>query len=354
MSRAKYIGLKIYKWIIISIALQIMLLLLINNYFLARHSVTTSSYEVTGHSSTGTAEKPAEKIKIPSSAQNVKLSFDGSLACYTDDSGIQVFNIAKKTFNNAVTLSSGDVLNFYRWLPDRKMIIYAIKSTFKGSGTVQITTRDMETGLERTYPKISGLTMESKVVDIELSPHTNVVYVNVDTGNKSNSVYKYNIMDNLSYVMSEHINEKIWETKLKDKILYQGESGKVYVRDGTNDIYQTLKFKDKIVLLGLDAEDMAYICTLDSTDKVNKIYYGNLSSQTPEKTWASVELIISIKPEDMVVTPNGSIYGNLKDKKIVKDLKNGNEVPYTGDLIEIIDGFAVSLDDGEIKLNKLN
>ena len=195
---------------------------------------------------------------------------------------MEIINNNEKKIVKLIDSDNGEI-NYYRWVPDRNIVIYSFKSSGAKNGTVQIDTYDVDTDLERSYPEIGELPKGSEVNDIELSALTNIVYVKIKAENANAIIYKFNIMNNLNYVMDTSINTVIKETYYSDNLLYQDKKNRIYIRDGIKGGSKLLSFKGKMVLLGIDGEDKAYIGELNNDNKVYKLYYGK-AGQSLAKT----------------------------------------------------------------------
>ena len=132
---------------------------------------------------------------------------------------------------------AGGEITYHRWLPDREMLIYAIKEPEAKSGHVRISTYDVIPDLVRSYPDIKELPAGSGVMDIELSPMTNIVYPKIKTSDTRARIYKFDIMDNLSLVFKTDHTTVIKETLYTDNLVYQPVGKRICVMNG-----QTGKF----------------------------------------------------------------------------------------------------------------
>ncbi len=342
---------RIYKWILLSVFLQLLLLLFINNVYLNGRDgpVKVTSAEVTGGQ-----EKPKKdtKVRISDKAEQISVSFDGLYLSYVVDNKLEIMDLKSKKVKKSIAIKDGETLTFYRWLPDRNMIMYAVKGTEGQTGWVQITTHDIDTDIETSYPQISKISKQSQVVDIEFSVLTRVSYVKVKTSDTQATVYKYNIMGNLSYVMAINSQTVLKEANYVDKLVYQNEKNKLFVRDGSKNVTWSFPFKNKMVLLGIDSEDNVYAGELNKDGKVAQIHYGKLSVE-PDKAWQQISLKQPAAAEDLVVTPDQKIYMVEKATKKVYNVKSNDSIQFKGEYVEIISGYAASLDDGELKLTVL-
>ncbi|MCX7710119.1 MAG: hypothetical protein N2484_09735 [Clostridia bacterium] len=334
---------RVYKWILISVILQLLILLFFNNYFFARKGeVKVTSIDTEG------VVKEDLNVKLPSGAADVKVSFDASFAAYLIDGRLEILDLQKKK-NKETIKHEGDSISYFKWLPDRNMLIYAEKSTGDEKVGVKVTSHNVDSGDNTSYPPILKLSKQSEVVDIELSPLTNVVYIKLKTSDTNASIYKYNINNNLSHVMSTSIDTEIKETNYSDKLIYQDNKKRVFVNDSIKGKTWQIPFKNKVAILGLDSEDKPYIGELNKENKVFKIHMGKLTDSTL-KSWSQISLERPLPVENILLSPDDIVYELNAEQNMITDVQSGKKVEYKGKYIEIIKGYVVSLNGNELRL----
>lgn len=334
---------RIYKWIIISVFLQVVILAYLNFIYLGDGgAVKATMYQPED-------EAPVSReVKIPAEASGIKASFNGLYAAYTMNGKLEIFDI--KNRRSKKTIDTGkDILSYYRWLPDRNMIIYSSTSIDKGKVYVNVITYDVDSGVERSYPKVSGLPDGSGVEDIELSPLTNIVYVKVKVSDSQARIYRYNIMDNLKYIMSTGINTVIKETIYSDNLVFQDGKNKIYVKDGRRNTTKLLPFKSKMALLGIDSEDKVYAGELNKENKVYKIYFGKLDDRI-DRSWIQLQLDKPALPQNIIITPGGAVYKLSEDDKVLYGIDSDRRIELTGEFVEMLEGYIVTKDNKRLKL----
>lgn len=337
---------RVYKWIIISIILQVLFFLYLNNYYLVRNvDIKASSFDVVDD-----IPKEDKGIKVSSDAKNIKVSFDGAYVAYLLNGDIEILDVKSKKTKDVIK-AGADEIDCYKWLPDRNMIIYSQKSMLSKSSSIQIFTKDIDSGLDHSFPKITGLARNSEVLAIELSPLTNVVYAKVKSGSSQARIYKFNIMDQSSFIMNVDANASIEELSYKDILLYEDRKrNKVRVWDGINRYSWALPFKEEIVLLGVDSEDKIYIGEIGDNEKISKIYYGELDKEN-HKSWQEVVPSEPMEKSKVVISSKGQIFVVDSAKEVIKDLKSGGEITYKGSFIEVIDNYVIYLDKNKLNLD---
>jgi len=310
-------------------------------YLTGNKTVSATAYEIPERM-TGDRE-----VKIPEGAENFKASYDGSFVSYFIDGRLELMDVAGK--NGRKTLGADDKeITFYRWLPDRNMVIYAMKSSGKQDGIVSIYTYDMDTEIERSYPDIKGLPKRSRVVGIELSPLTNVVYVKTKIDETNARIHKFNIMDNLLQIRKIKLNSVIKETNYKDRLLYQEAGGSIIIRNGSDGAEKRLGPKSNVVLLDVDLKDNIFIGELDKGGNVARIAYGK--AEEPYGSWNTIRMSEPVPPADLIVTPGGRLYRHVKSENSIYSLDGGEKIMYKGELIEVHDDFILTRDKNRLKL----
>jgi len=333
---------RLCKWILISILLQITFLVYINFVYLPNRGIVKATlYELTDDLTEN------RSMKISADAKNIHVSFSGLFTAFMNGGNLVIADIKKNKTVKSINPAGGE-FTYYRWLPDREILIYSVKSPGGGNGEVQISTYDIDPGLERSYPKISGLPDGSSVSDIELSPLTNVVYVMINIGDACAKIYRYDIMDNISFIMNSGTNSVIKETTYSDNLVYQTESGKITSRNGTNGKNYSISLNGKVVLLAVDSEDNIYVGELNEEKKVLNIKYGKCDQKV--KTWLQIKLNVPVVSTDVFVTPDGTIYCVERQENRIYTVGDGSDFSYDGELLEVLDHYIVSKNDNWLKL----
>lgn len=338
---------RVYKWILLSVILQVLVLFFINNIYLNRGG----EIKVTSLDTDGKAKKDIN-VKVPSGVEYVKVSFDTAFAAYIKSGSLEIFDLQKKKVKETIT-PEGDGINYFRWLSDRNMLIYSESSAGDKSGSVKVTTHDVDSGTKRSYPPITKLSKQCEVVDIQLSALTNIVYVKVKASETSASIYKYNIMDNLTHVMNTGVGTVIKETVYTDKLVYQDSKNKVFVNDGIKGRKWQIPYKNKIALIGIDSEDKVYVGDLNKENKVYNIHYGKVTTNSV-KGWNRIDLKEPLSPENIIVSPDDFIFEIRAGENAVIDVQNGKRIEFKGKYMEVIKGYVVSLNGNELRLKLIN
>lgn len=283
---------------------------------------------------------------IPEGSEQIKISYDGSFAAYMHGGQIVAAKLSDGAMMN-IAPAEGFRLGFYRWLPDRNIIIYSMSSNAGREPRIRIETYDANSGVKRAYPDIAGIPVNSEIIGIELSTITNVVYLKVQTGANKVQVYKFNILDELSYVMAISSNVVVREANLIDMLVCQDEMGKIFVRSGENHEETYLDFNNRMALLGLDGEDNVYTGELTEQNTVSKVYYGKLNKIADPK-WKHILLKSPVLPEQIIVTHESSVYVLDGNARTLTDICSGSRFSYNGVFIGVAGNNIFSLDDNNI------
>lgn len=339
---------KIYNWVILSVIFQVVVLLFFNNVYLARRGEAKAVLVEDKQDN-----KPVKELKVgvPQEAKEIRVSFDNSFVAYLMDKQLEIIKVSDGKTVKTINFDT-DEITFYRWLPDRNMVIYAIKAPDSQSGKVQVITYNVDSEVEHAYPKITGVPAKSRITAIELSPLTNVVYAKVVTGSGNAKIYKYDIMSNLSFVMNTNEKSVLKEMNYDNKLVYQDEKYKLFVWDGLKASSTQLPYKEKLALfavVGLD--DEIYVGELNSEGKVTGIRYGT-SNQTVDK-WNTIEVKTPVLPENIIITSEGGVYERAEDKNFVYNLKNSGKIPYEGSYVEIFGNHIVTREGKNLKINSI-
>ncbi len=336
----------VYCWILISVLLQAAVLSYVNFVYLpGRGSVRATMYE---------EEVPKVKdrsLKLPEDAKDVTVSFDGLYVAYRQDDSLVIANIdSRKTVKSLKP--SGGRFAYFRWLPDREMLIYSISEPEGKKGRVRISTYDIGPELERSYPDIKGLPEGSEIIDIELSPLTNIVYPMIKTGKTKAKIYKFDIMDNLTFIMNTDVSTIIKETMYTDSLIYQTSDGGIRIRNGKSGKTSRLPVKEAKLLLAADDFDFIYAGAADENGRIMAIHYGKAGQKAEE--WKTARPDTPVLAENVFITAEGAIYTADVQEKEVRAVGGTNATKYQGELLAVLDGYVVSKDGSRLVLNVLD
>jgi hypothetical protein len=328
---------RIAVWAFISLAFQLLLLAFIDRVYLPGR---VSDVEIVKYAEIG-GQKSGGKVKLPEGAQHVALSFDASYASYILGDELVIVDVAGG--EEEMVLQEGFVPDFYKWLPDRNMLIYSTRKKGDVRGDIYVETYDADSGVVRDYPEISGLPEGSKVVDIQLSTLTNLVYVKVAAGPARAEIYCYNIMEELSHVMAVSPDTDMHLLNYSDILLYQRNGSDIFVRYNSKGEEREFDLGNSVIL-GVDVEDVVYLGERDQNGNVERIKYGTLQ-EIQEGKFSYAELIIPCSPEHICIAQDGSIYLNERDKRMLHELKGEIAMEYRGKYVGVFGKYLVTMDN---------
>jgi len=338
---------KLYKWILLAIIFQFCILIYINNVILnTAATVSVTNVDVKTKLATG-------DFKVPEDAQSVSLSFNAKFGAYLQDGVLHIIN----TDNNKDKKVAGegkDKITYFRWLPDRDMVIFSSDTKDGKNGTIQLSTYEADSETARDYPEISDLASKSQVMDIELSPYTNVVYAKIKTSKTKSKIVRFNIMSQYAHIMDLGADAIVRECIYVNKFVYQNKGESIYIYDGINRIKNKIPIDAANVrVLDIDLNDTLYIGILDASGKVTKIYHQKIIDQKPTDNWTKVVLKESTSSDNIIISGNGNIYVNNKDENKVINVTNDRKASYRGEFIEVLAGALVSKDGNKVNITSL-
>lgn len=335
----------VYLWILISVIVQVVVLSYVNFIYLpGRGTVKATMYE-------GEAAALKDRsFKLPKDANAVTVSFDGLYAAFKNGDKLVISDL--DTGRTVKTLDpAGRSFTFFRWLPDREMLIYSVKEPDGKSGQVRISTYDIGPELDRSFPVIKSLAENSEVMDIVLSPLTNIVYPMIKTSDTKARIYRFDIMDNLKFVMSTSVSTDIFETMYTDSLIYQAPEGDIRVLNGKTGRTGRLPVKQATKLLATDDNDFIYAAATDKNGRLTAIHTGKADQKAEE--WDTVTLEKPLEAENVFITPQGGIYSADPAARQIHALEGTGATEYQGELMAVLDDYVVSMNGNKLILKLL-
>ena len=336
----------IYKWILISVILQTAVLAYLNYVYLPnRGQFRTTMYEV---------DMPSVKnrsIKLPEGASDITVSYDGLYVAYRLGRRLEVVDIDSKKTIKKIEPTGGE-FTYFGWLPDREMLIYSEKEPEGKSGCVRISTYDIVPELDRSYPDIKKLPEGSGVIDIELSPLTNIVYPKIKTSDTRARIYKFDIMDNLKLIFKTDLTTIIKETMYTDNLIYQPAGERICIRNGKTGKVTYVPVKEADLLLDVDDRDYIYAAATDESGKVTAVYYGKAGAKADQ--WEEISLTQPVLPDDIIITAEGKVFAADRKQRTIKCYKGGySSIDYDGELVTVLDSYVVTTDKNKLELKAM-
>jgi hypothetical protein len=341
---------RIASWVLLSLVLQSAVLLYLDkNYFVTQTNFQTKKIE------TPTAKQQKEEIivKVPEEAKHVNVSYDGKFLAYYDKEILKVTNTVTGLTND-VAFEKEEKVSFYKWLPDTNLMIIAQKKivgkdevlTFSNYDAPKNKKKEISTDNRGKSISITLPDTQSEVENIELSPLTNMIYVKIGHKGNRNSIYSMNVM--------AQIEKLRLNTFFAGNILTFPHEARMAYEDNTyNRIYVTgvnkpiaINGVTKPTLLATDDENRLYIGQLNSSGKVDKIYYGMIKDTTDK--WKTIDIKSAVDKRDLYISADGSVYINNNLKGIVTNIITGKETTYTGQFLKMFNGGIAAVSDGKL------
>ena len=325
--------------IVVSLIIQISGLLYLNNIFLASDA-TVKSQEVVDSIN----KDSVSKVSVPSKATNINVSYDASYVSYYSDDRLYVVNTITGE-RDVISSSNGVKVSFYKWLPDRnRMLIVETENR-----NLSLSYYDVAKSQKSKVTDILMVNSTSKVKDIEAAPLINVIYLKVSNGAKFDSIYWVNVMNSRKKIITKTQNlGNIEVVPHKDKMLYEDlDNNKVYATGATDAL--SLFGSTKSCLLGIDNNDQVYIGDVDSSNSIDRIYFGELNS-----SWQSITLNTPVSKADIFVTASGKIYTKDSSKGTVTEIQTGKETAYKGIFLQLYNDGIVSLNNRNLVKTPFN
>ncbi len=336
----------IYKWILFSVIIQVCILTYINFFFLGgRTTIQVSNYQ-------SSEKKTNYNVDVPQGSEMIKVSYDSSLVGCLSGGKLVITDSKSNKEKKTISDDEGPV-DYYRWLPDRNMVIHSTTVNGSGYSTVKLGTYDLDSDLEKKTLKIRSLPENSKVTSIELSTLTNIIYVKIKTSETRSRIYKFDIMDNMSYIMRMDASIDIKETNFVDSFIYQDENNNIMIRKARPRSTKRIQLEGKLVLLGVDASDKLYVGSLDSDNKVTKIFTGT-PDESLKYTFSELRLKKPADKGDIKVTDEGKIFLVDKTERTIKGVGNSSDYSYKGEFIGIGTNSIITYKGGKVKIESIS
>jgi len=337
---------RIFLWIMISLAVQCAALFYANNYLFASSTPIKTRKIVKSDLKSLDAE-----IKVPENAKHVSVSYDARYLTYYDGDILKVVNVKTGEEKN-VEFDEGVKVSLYKWLPDRNRMLIAEKETSNRSSNFKLAYYDVDKSVKEDIKELDWADKKAEVEDIQASPLTNIIYVKVANSGKRSSIYWINIMKEMKNVDTKesYMIGKIKVIPHEDNLLYEDLTyHKIYETGKDEPI--TIEGINTPSLLGVDDNDVVYIGDTEN-DKVSKIYYGNVKDQGNK--FQVVDLKGSINKNDIFINEQGKIYVNDNLKGTVKEFGSGKEYTYQGTFIQMYNGGIISISNGKMVKTQFN
>lgn len=343
---------KVVVWILISCIFQFSVLFYLDKYYFA----DTTAIKIQKDTKT-VAKKADVKIAIPEDAKGTSISYNGKYAAYNKNGTLFIVN-NKNGEISKVDQDKNYEINYFKWFPDRDMLLIAEKSTSKEGKIIFYkynmgrTEKEIIKGQDHVNPITIMAGKNSSIEDMRMATLNNELYVKVKQTGKRSTIYKVDVNSNLLKVRTDSYfiggisniphseNSLVYEDLSKNKVVYPNKK-----------INFSISNVPKPKLLGIDDDDKIYIGS-SNNDGITEIYIGGASKAN--NTWESIKLKEPMQKEDIIISSEGKIYLNDSFHGIIKDAKTSLETHYTGQFLALYKGGVASISgDGILKTKAL-
>lgn len=229
----------------------------------------------------------SKNIELAAGATQVQYAYNNKYYLYLKDGKIYINNTENKTLVD--TIEDDDPICFYNLLYDKNLIIYFTQKKIGNNSKLTIKTYEISSKNKMEYNEFT-VNNFSRIKELEGSPVINVKYINVETKNGtkiSNVIYRVDLFNNMSPVITGKIISKLTMLKQKDRLYYEDDNGYIYYSGGKLSI-----FKEKVNLIGTDLDDNLYFISQEKKNKVYKVTNNKIVdtielSDTDVVTWYS-------------------------------------------------------------------
>lgn len=365
--------LRIYKWIIFSVILQVTVYLFINNIYLSDRSNITDSIKFVP-AAASIIESPNKDesengVRLPKNIKNIAISFDQKLAAYIYENKLEIFDLehkkVKKTFSNQFNMDNENEKNkiegeitAFKWLSDKNTLIYAMSAKKDAPARVQLTTYDADS--DKSY---TGVTMTnnylpngSAITDFTISPLNMIIYAKTRINETQSRFFRINIMNDIyaSFITGNDAIAKLG--RYGEVLIYQDKDFKLYRKSGMYNAPAQLQFNGKMALLDLiakesEGKDYIYTGEINEEGKVKKLYSGK--ADAPVSEWAGMDLKEPLKPENIIIGKTGTVFFMKENENAIYNLLTNSKTVFTGELIGITGKSVVHMEQGLLKFTAI-
>ncbi|HEX9062277.1 MAG TPA: hypothetical protein VF941_19070, partial [Clostridia bacterium] len=343
--------------------IQLLLYLFINNVYLAgRMDIIGNMRFIPVSSSSGDIENI--NVRIPENSEGIAVSYDLKYVSYKSEDGLVILD--SKSGKPVKTLDArfgekdkepGSAsprarLDFCRWFPDKNIILYALSAPDDADAKIQIQTYDAESDDLHVGATIKSVSDGSKVQEAVFSTLNMLTYLKVKTDKTRSSVYRINLMDEISSPFSLASDTTIKNGYYSENIVCQNSKGQVYLRK-TSGQEKRFNIRGKACLIDITGDsskgkDIVYIGELDNSGKVTSIYYGLMDEDVSK--WTKIVLKNPCLPDNLIVR-DSQVYSFSDDEGSLINLNTSKSVRYKGKFIDFKGGKTVSLKDNTVISN---
>ncbi|PJI09486.1 MULTISPECIES: hypothetical protein [Clostridium] len=339
---------KFIVWALISLTLQLSLYFYLDKFYFGAES----NIKISEANDIYKAPEIKPNVAIPTSAYDISVSDDGSYTAYVQNQMVKVFdtNTGKQV---TLDFTSGVQCLAYEWVPDTNRMIIAENV----SGQIRFFSYNAEKKYkEEVKDYINGKANTISVgrnnvkVGMQMSVLTGVMYIKVSFVTGRARIYRLDVNEELTRVAT--VTDQIGKfdiTSREDDLIYEdSSSGRV----------RSTKIRSNLIadgntslkLLGVDENNNVYVSY--RTDKINKIFYGQVTSSG--SNLKTVNLGLSCDSNNIVISSGGNIYLVDALNSNLVNLKNNTKYKYSGKFIGLFSDRIASVSNNKLVLQTID
>jgi hypothetical protein len=207
-------------------------------------------------------------------------SYDGSFRADVSKDAVKIYSTGDSSHPaKEIDIGATEKLTYFSWLQDRNIALAGISQPGKLGTICTLEPLNMITDSRSIQPKIVGLAKGAEITDVAYSPDTNVVYIQVKSGDIS-EIYRTDANNVLTKVDdTPTVIGRIANLKSEDALLYDSVStGRVYLVDKNGRKQISPEDGSQYALIGTDQNDNIYIARLSSAKTTGSKTGSSMSS----------------------------------------------------------------------------
>lgn len=308
------------------------------------------------------SKKTYNAVKVPTSAKDIRVSWDGKYISYCENEILKIVNTIDETSHDIDT-NSNRTICYFKWLPDSNLLLLCEKDS---SNKVSFYSYDVNKNSKKelidfdTKPLKIELGKNDTVDSITYSTANHVMYIKALHKNGKAEVYKVNVMNqvqkmknfnkNIGNISMLHnatnlIYEDIEESEIRNIDITSVKDKKGKEKEITKVSSIDINENGEKVLLGTDDEDKIYL-GIKKNGKISEILFGDLKTDTDQ--WKNLKLTELTDRKNIIITKEGSVYINDNTKGYIKNVASNQATKYDGAFIQIQGKYVYALSDNKV------
>jgi hypothetical protein len=333
---------KIAVWILISLILQSSVLFYLDKYYF----VTETNFQAKKVDTPKKHEITNVQIKVPDTATQISVSFDGKYLAYYEANTLSVVDTLTGEKKD-VGFDKDIKLSYYKWQSDVDNLLIAEKKTTTKGDSIKLSRyepqKDKKFDVNNDNKGITLPDKKSEVQDLEFSALTNMIYAKIGHSGSRNSIYAIDVMAHMNKLkINSYFTGNIVTFRTDSRMVYEDLTyHKIYVTGLAGSI--NIKGVTSPALLATDEDDNLYIGQRDG-DKITKIFYGQVKDST--SNWKSIDIKNPEKSKDIYISASGKVYVNDNLKGVIFNVTDNKEINYKGQFLQIYNSGVYSISEG--------